>query len=107
MLSLPSKGIIPQILIGKSPSQGREKSEHIITENCELDSHVDTSVAGPNFTVIEYTDLVCYVSPFSKFYAHCENVPIVKAATAYDDEKRGITYILVLGQALYFGKKLK
>lgn len=25
--------------------------------NCELDSHADTSVAGANFVVLEYTDL--------------------------------------------------
>ncbi|MGH3054467.1 MAG: hypothetical protein ACRDL7_05760, partial [Gaiellaceae bacterium] len=35
------------------------------------------------------------------------NVPIVKAGTAYDDPYNGITYILVLNQALYFGEKLE
>jgi len=59
-------------------------------------------VAGPNFAVIEYTDQVCNVSPFSKYYANRENIPIVKAATAYDDKRTGTTYILILGQALYF-----
>jgi hypothetical protein len=66
---------------------GREPSEHSIAANCELDLQADTSVARPNFTVIEYTDLVCNVSPFSKFYEHRENVPIVKAATTCDNEK--------------------
>jgi len=75
--------------------------------NCELDSHADTSVAGPNFAVIEYTNQVCNVLPFSKHYANWENVPIVKTATAYDDENTGTTYILILGQALYFGDEVK
>jgi len=46
--------------------------------------------------------ILCNVS-FAKSYEHKENVPIVKAGTAYDDEKTGITYILILGQALYLG----
>ncbi len=80
---------------------------HSVQANCELDSHADTSVAGANFTVIEFTDLVCNVSPFAKSYECKKNIPIVKAVTAYDDEKTGITYILVLGQALYFGDEVE
>jgi len=75
--------------------------------NCELDSHADTSVAGPSFVVLEYSDMTCNVSPFAKTYETKTNVPIVKAATAYDDPKTGTTYILVLGQALYFGEDVE
>jgi hypothetical protein len=32
-----------------------------------------------------------------------ENVPVVKAATAYDDPATGITYILIIGQVVYLG----
>jgi hypothetical protein len=81
----------------------RDRQTSTIFANCELDSHADASVAGLNFVVLEYTDLLCNVSPFAKSYEHKENVPIIKAATAYDDEKTGITYILILGQALYLG----
>jgi hypothetical protein len=62
-------------------------------------------VAGVNFVILEYTDQICNVSPFAKSFNQKENVPIVKAATAYDDERTGTTYILVLGQALYFGNE--
>jgi hypothetical protein len=75
--------------------------------NCELDSHTNTSVAGPSFIVLEYSNMTCNVSPFAKTYETKTNVPIIKAATAYDDPKTGTTYILVLGQALYFGEDVE
>ncbi|MGH3053399.1 MAG: hypothetical protein ACRDL7_00290, partial [Gaiellaceae bacterium] len=73
----------------------------------DLDSHADTCCAGSSTIVIEYTNQTCDVSPFSNEYAPMTNVPIVKAGTAYDDRATGITYILVLNQALYFGERLK
>ena len=79
----------------------------IVTGNCELDSHADTSVADANFIVLEYTNQTCNASPFAKSYDQKQDVPIVKAATAYDDERTGITYILVLRQALYFGDEVE
>jgi hypothetical protein len=36
-----------------------------------------------------------------------ENVPIVKAATAYDNLQTGETFILILGQALYMGEHVE
>jgi hypothetical protein len=36
-----------------------------------------------------------------------DNIPIMTAATAYDDPTTGITYILIMGQALYMGDKMK
>jgi len=35
------------------------------------------------------------------------NIPIVKAATAYNDPQTGETYILILAQALFLGDKLE
>jgi hypothetical protein len=51
--------------------------------------------------------MTCDVSPFAKSYEQVKNIPIVKAATAYDDEKTGVTCILILGQALYFGEEVE
>jgi len=77
------------------------------TETCELDSHADTLVAGANFVILEYTDTSCSVTPFCKSYESKQGIPIVKAATTYDDEATGVTYILILGQALYFGEEVE
>jgi hypothetical protein len=35
-----------------------------------------------------------------------EEIPIVKAAFAYDDPATGETFVLTFGQALYFGSKI-
>jgi len=47
--------------------------------------------------MLEYTNLVCNVSPFVKRYEHKENVPMGKASTSCNDGKTGTTYIFVLG----------
>jgi hypothetical protein len=74
--------------------------------NCELDSHADTSVAGPNCVVLEFTEQVVNVSAFSEKLETMENIPIVTAATAIDNPKTGETTILVIGQAIYTGDKV-
>jgi hypothetical protein len=73
---------------------------------CELDSHADTCVAGQNCIVVEYTDQVTNVSAFSPDFDILQDVPIVTAATAYDDPHSGITTILILGQALWMPDKV-
>ncbi len=79
----------------------------IVHGTCELDSHADTCVAGPNCIVLEYTDQVVNVSAYSDQLDTMENIPIVTAATALDDLTTGTTTILILGQALYMGDRVK
>jgi hypothetical protein len=69
----------------------------------ELDSHADTSLVGANCYVIAYTDKVCEVTPYHPKYKAIQNVPTLKAGTAYVDQDIGITYILIVNQALYLG----
>jgi hypothetical protein len=73
----------------------------------ELDSHADTCAVGSTAYILEYTDRVVDVAPFSDDYQQMEEIPIVKAAFAYDDPATGETFILTFGQALYFGSKIK
>ena len=73
---------------------------------CELDSDANTCVAGPNCTVLEYTNQSVNVSGFSHDYKSICNVPIVTAATAIDNPKTGVTSILIIGQALYLPDKV-
>jgi len=45
------------------------------------------------------------VSSFSsKLHGVVADVPIVKAATTYDDPLPGDTYILIIGQAIFLGE---
>lgn len=71
----------------------------------ELDSHADTCALNETALILEYTDRVVDVKPFSNDYQPLEEIPIVKAALAYD-AVTGETFILLFGQALYFGSKI-
>jgi hypothetical protein len=59
----------------------RVSRNHNITHStCELDSHEDTCIAGPNCIILEYTNQVANVSAYSDIYDELTNVPIVTAA---------------------------
>ena len=66
----------------------------------ELDSHADTSCVGADCRVLSITDQVCQVVPYHQDYQPFNEVPVVQAATAYDHPETGITYILIINQAL-------
>jgi hypothetical protein len=55
---------------------------------------------------MEVTNKTVNVSAFTEAHGVMQNIPIVTAATAFDDEKTGITYILILGQCIYMGDKM-
>jgi hypothetical protein len=84
-----------------SPSQDMQ---HV---NAELDLHADTVVAGSACRVMEYTKHSCDVYPYSNNYEPISNVPVAKVITAYDHPTTGETFILVFGQALYMGDKMR
>ena len=73
---------------------------------CELDSHADTCVAGPNFHVDEYTGEHCDVTPYSTDYQPLKDIPIVNASTAFTDPHTGDTVILRFNQVLWYGRRL-
>ena len=81
-------------------------TNNVTHAKCELDSHADTCVAGPNCIILEYTDQLVNVSAFTDIHETFNDVPIVTAATAYDDPADGTTYILILNQAIYMGDKI-
>ena len=72
----------------------------------ELNSHADTCGVGSTARVIEYTGQTVEVSGFATSMDSIKNVPVVKAALAYNDPSTGETIILVLNQTLYFGDDL-
>jgi hypothetical protein len=74
--------------------------------HAELDSHADTCGINNTAYVLEYTGKVAEVAGFSKALQTMQDIPIVKAALAYDDSLTGETTILIINQALYFGDQL-
>jgi hypothetical protein len=89
-------------VIAKAKSYGSP----FLKGHAELDSHADTCCAGATAQVVEYTGWSCDVLPFSNEYDALKDIPIVTAATAYDDPETGDTYILVMHEALYFGDRM-
>ena len=77
------------------------------TAENECDTNADTSCLDKNFIVLTATfctgtaDIYAYDTSIKSI----ENVPIVSAATAYDDPVTGDTCILVFNESLYYGER--
>jgi hypothetical protein len=101
---------LPKLPMTSQPSCSKNISfihwQDVTHGACELDLHVDTCVTGPNCTVIEHTNQIVSVSGFSHEYEAIHDVPIVTAATAFDDPVTGNITILIIGQALYLSDKV-
>lgn len=96
----------PRRASAASTAKNNKIKDSIVHGKCELDSHADTIVAGSNCILINYTGQVCDVSPYSDDYAPVSDVPIVKAATAWQSPHTGQTYILIFNEALWMGDSL-
>ena len=66
----------------------------------EIDSHADTFLAGRNCTVLNFSERICDVMPYSDTYQPMVDIPIVQAATGYTAPD-GSQYILVFNEAIY------
>jgi hypothetical protein len=98
--------IISSVRRIKSQQRVTPPSTHTPSCRAQLDTHADTCAVGDTAYILEYTERVVDVAPYSDEYQPMAEIPIVKAAFAYDDPVTGETFILVVGQALYFGSKL-
>ena len=72
----------------------------------EMDTHADTCVLGINFVILEYSGRVCDVYPYSQDYEAIKDIPIVRGATAVQDQDTGETYILVINEGLWYGNRM-
>jgi hypothetical protein len=70
-----------------------------------MDTHADTCVLGINFIVLEYSGRVCDVYPYSQEYDAVKDVPIVRGATAVQDQDTGETHIMIINEGLWYGNK--
>ena len=84
----------------------RVRTNVIVHNHMELDSHADTAVLGRNCTILNYTGRECDVSPYTDSYEAIKNVPIVTGATAWTSQTTGETYILVINDSLWMGDVL-
>lgn len=72
----------------------------------ESDTNADTCCLGSNFVVMNYTRCTADVFTYDPTYVPIQNVPIVSSATAYDDPDTGVTWLLIINEALLYGDKL-
>jgi hypothetical protein len=63
-------------------------------------------VAGSNCIIIHYTGKECDVTPYTDAYEAIKSVPIVQAATAYDNPETGECTMLILKEAIWMGDKM-
>ena len=80
--------------------------DKVVHGRSELDSHSDTTVAGANSCLFQYTGKKCDVSPYSDDYEAIKGVPIVHATIAWQSPDTSQTYILVLHEELWMGETL-
>jgi transposase InsO family protein len=74
---------------------------------CELDSHADTCVAGDNTLLISHNDQRVSVNAYSDELKPLKGILVATVATLYQDAATGDSCILIIHQALYFGKRLQ
>ena len=75
-------------------------SQGVFDGRVELDTHADTFVAGRNCLLMNFTERVCDVMPYSDDYEPKTGIPIVQAATGYT-AANGQRTILIFNEALW------
>ena len=72
----------------------------------ELDTNADTCCLVSNFTVLQMTSIKADVYPYNPSCKPLYNVPIVSGETTVTDSITVKSFIVVINEALYYGKKL-
>ena len=72
----------------------------------ELDMNAYTCCLGSNFTVLRMTPRTWNVYPYNPLYKPLYNVLIISGATTVTDSIMGKSFVMVINEALYYGKKL-
>ena len=73
----------------------------VVYSTMDVDSHTDTIFCSSNCIVMDFTGKECDVAPYTDAYKTIKEVPIVQAATAYDNPEIGDTTIIILNKAIW------
>ena len=63
-----------------------------------MDSQADTIVCGSNCIVMNFMGKEYDIAPYTDAYNTIKTVPMVQAATAYENPETGETRILILNE---------
>ena len=72
----------------------------------KMDFNADTCCLGKNFIFMAITERTADVYLYDTSYEPMYNVPIVTGASTYTNINTGISFIIIIIEALYYGKKL-
>ena len=92
--------------VSKMEKQTASRETPVVVGPNEMDTLADTSYAGRNWTVVEYTGKACDVYGFTKDGEPQKGIPIATCATVVVDPKTGQDVMLIGHEMLYFGEKL-
>ena len=96
------RGIFASTILHRiATARSKEHQEEGIQTALELDSHADSPVVGRGVTIIERTNKKVSVSGFSDRLGKPIKVEVVNACLAYDDDRDGKTYLIVIRNALH------
>ena len=97
---VPNKHLCAIIFVIWDTTNNKEYNDNKKTST-HLDSHANMTIAGCHATMINKSEKSADVRPFSKDCSKIIAVPIVDVATEYDFPYSGITYIIIIKNALY------
>ena len=95
--------VVREIIIG---GYYIEDPEHGNISVNKLDANADTSCLQSDFTVLQMTPRTADVYPYDPSCKPLYNVPIVSGATTVMDSITVNSFIMIINEALYYGKKL-
>lgn len=111
--SHPSTVLIKQITSGRRIAQVRKQPPGIFcgtipgtSARNQSDTRAATICAGANFKCIRPTGLVYQVHGFHKSFDAIPNVPVATVAMTRVNPENGLSCILIIHQALYFGAQM-
>ena len=102
--SLPHRFISAVSFIAALERVAAASSE--IETRCELDSHTDTCVGGSNTVLIGLIQSRVTVSAFAPGYGK-KDFPMGTVGTVWTEPNTGVSYLLVIHQAIFLGDELK
>ena len=72
----------------------------VLYSTIELDSHTDTIVCSYNCIIMNFMGKECDVTPLNDAYDTINTVPIVQAATSYNNPDTGDKTILIFNEEI-------
>ena len=78
----------------------------VVYRNMKLDFHAGMIFCGSICIVMHFTGKECDVAPYTDEYNTIKVVPLVHAATTYNNPETGDTLILILDKAIWMVKTM-